>query len=340
MVFIQRYSISSFLVLLAGIYTTCFLLVNSTQFLQNADALAFGITADLTIVIPVLYYFLVVRTKKAPAISLVPVFLLSLVLASLLLPGNHHTYLNMVKLLVAPAEIFAVGYIIWKVNNTVKAFRQAKSRAPDFYESLSISLRQTLGNNRAADVFASEIATFYFAFFSWRKEPLMGENERAFSYYRECGWPAVMAIVCLMVVVETIAIHLLLQNWSVTAAWIFTALSIYSIFWLIGDFNAMRLRPILLSGDTLRIRIGLRWTLNIPCSEIESLQPIKEIDRKIPGLLNAVVFGEPQFLLTLKNPLTASGFFGLSETVNQIVLAVDEGKEFEAALKSDMQEEI
>lgn len=328
MLILNRYRSQSFLILLAGIYATCLLIVHSTQFLPNADALAFGITADLTILIPVLYYFFIVRSGKAAPVTLVPVFLFSLYFASLILPEAHHQYLNYAELLIFPLELFAISYIIWKVNKTVKQFRKTASVSADFYETLLTTLKKMTGANRAAAVMASEISAFYYAFFAWRQKPMIPQEHRMFSYHRECGWLAVLVIVCIMIVVETFAIHLLVQQWSDIAAWIFTALSIYSIFWLIGDYNAMRLRPILLSEDTLHIRIGLRWSLSIPRSEIANLETVKEMPPKAKDLLNAVIFGEPQLLMTLKSPITAKGLFGLEKRVLRIALAVDGRSEF------------
>ena len=96
------------------------------------------------------------------------------------------------------------------------------------------------------------------------------------------------------------------------------------------------LRPILLTNRIHHIRVDLRWTIKIKLSEIEGLQTIKEIKRKTPGFLNAVVFGEPQYLLILKNPVQANGFFGLTKSVQQIILSVDNKHNFESELKGAM----
>ena len=46
MLILNRYRAQLFLAILAAIYATCLLIVHSTQFLQNTNALAFGITGS------------------------------------------------------------------------------------------------------------------------------------------------------------------------------------------------------------------------------------------------------------------------------------------------------
>lgn len=62
-----------FIALAASICATEIWIINSTFFVQNPGALAFGITFDLVIGIPALYYVLVIRKKRAPAITVIPI---------------------------------------------------------------------------------------------------------------------------------------------------------------------------------------------------------------------------------------------------------------------------
>src|SRR5258708_34210956 len=52
-------------------------------------AVAFAVSADLTLPLPALYWLLVVRTGRARVLTLAPVFLACLALAALLLPAGQ-----------------------------------------------------------------------------------------------------------------------------------------------------------------------------------------------------------------------------------------------------------
>ncbi len=323
-----RLPILWFLLIASGIYASAIFLVSSTYFLQSPSALSFGITADLVMMVPLAYYFLVIRPYKLPRILLLPVFLLSTVAASFLLPQNGQQYLALLGYIAAPLELFLASYIIVQVRKTLRAYRIEKSRELDFYETLLLTLRKTFGDFRALNVLASEIAMFHFALSGWRQRPFPGAGETHFSYYRENSYGAVLVAIMFLLLIETVGLHLFIQGWSETIAWIITGLSIYSIFWLLGDFNAMRQRPIVVAENEILLRIGLRWTARFPLKAIASIKKIPELPEKHPLLLNAVVFGEPQLLLTLKSPVLVKGFLGIRKTVDEIALSVDQQSKF------------
>src|SRR5438132_1457589 len=53
------------------------------------------------------------------------------------------------------------------------------------------------------------------------------------------GWSLYAGVFAFLCVVETPVVHLALHAWP-TAAWIATALSLYSVVWLAGDAHALR----------------------------------------------------------------------------------------------------
>ncbi len=61
----------------ASIVVLAAYLVNSTVYLQDHNIMSFAVTADLALTIPIVYYFLVVRTQKMPWASTLVVYLAS-----------------------------------------------------------------------------------------------------------------------------------------------------------------------------------------------------------------------------------------------------------------------
>ena len=181
---------------------------------------------------------------------------------------------------------------------------------------------------------AFEIEVLYYAFLSWRTPPPV-DRGRSFSYHREAGYGGLFAAVMIAGGVEVFAVHLLVTRWSTTTAWVLTAVSLYGLVWLTGDYQAMRLRPIRVTGDGLEIRIGLRWSLRIPWDAVDALRPVgySFTAPKRPDYLHAVVLGTPRYVVDLERTLVASGPYGIERQVRQVGFTIDDRADFEETLK-------
>jgi membrane protein YdbS with pleckstrin-like domain len=192
--------------------------------------------------------------------------------------------------------------------------------------------REVLGTNLLSDVLAFEIAICHCAFAGWRARPV--STPATFTYHRKVAYGAVVGALLLVLAAETIGLHLLLQRWSPAAAWVLTVLSIYTGFWLLGLYQAVRLRPIRIEEDRLLIRIGLKWRVEVPFDNVAAFEILRGgmVLPKRKDLLRAVVLGEARYLLRLAQPVTAEGPYGIRRRVEQIAFTVDEPQRFEAAM--------
>ncbi len=261
-------------------------IVSSAFFAQNPGALAFGITFDLVIGIPALYYFLVVRKKRAPAITAIPITILTFVIAGFILPAAQQNYLEWVKKIIPLFELVVLGFIIVKIRTMVKIFRDVKQREIYFIDAFGESCRRALGNLPILGIILTEFSLIYFAFAGWfKKFENLDSNNIPFSYHRKNGYAAIVGVIIIILITETLALHLLLQRWSLVAAWIFTGLSLYGLFWLLGDYHAMRLHPIVLSQNVLFIRSGLRWRTTLPLANLAAIDKFKARERNAPKII-------------------------------------------------------
>ena len=301
---------------------------------EQPDLLAAALTLDLTVFVPSLYYGLLVRRKGWPAITVVPVFLLSLLAASFVVPADHQGLLTVLKYLVAPAELLLLGYLGLTVVRTTRRFRD-HTASNDILERLRQSLYDVLKVRLAAEMIASEIGLFYYALFSWRARAAAAVKHQAFSYHKKSGYGSVVAGILVAMLIEVIALHALLWMWNPALAWVMTALGLYGFIWLLGDWRAVYLRPVSVEKDTLVVRIGLRWTVRLPFAAIASVRPVERQapSRKTPGYLEAVLLGKPQYLIMLNTDIVAQGLYGMRKTITALGLAVDDTEAFEAALK-------
>ena len=322
----SKYSNPLFFLTLTGIvYSAALYIQFILPSIQEKDLIARALTIDLMIVVPFIYWLFMVRKQGWPWITLVPVLFMSFYVASFILPEENRQLLDLFPYLLVPLEFFIVGYIGTKTYRAVRLFRKSSGRETDMLEKIGEVSRSVIDVPMAADIFAYEISLFYYALFSWGSKPRSSE-QGSYSYHKKPGYTAILFAILMILFVELFAVHLLIIHfWGATPAWILSALSIYGIIWIMGDYRAIVLRPVMLNDHRLSLRLGLRWSLDIPIRNISSFSifdthyPIGKKDH-----LNAVLLGNPRYLLVLNEPQTAQGIYGLKKRFKTIGFSIDD----------------
>jgi len=327
---ISRLPVLAFALLAAWVYVTALSLERIRPALQHPGLVSSGLMVDLLLGVPLAYYLLAVRRAGWPARTLIPVVLFSLTGAALVLPDQREMLKRFSEAVSIPAELGLVG---WITVRTVRSFRKANgAAADDVLEKLRIAAREILPMRRAAEAIASEMAVVYYALFAW---PLFSRTSRAplaarvFTYHRTSGYGAIVFALLIITLGEGLPVHILVTRWSAKAAWALTALTLYSVLWILADYRATRLRPILLEADTLCVRTGLRWTVRIPRALIVAVH--KKAPKSEPFLRTALPTARPMWI-ELSEPVTAQGPYGIEKKARWISVAVDEAEELRQAL--------
>lgn len=309
---------------------------NLEGFGGDAAVIAAGVTLDIALVVPVLYWLLVVRAG-APRLSIVPVSLLSLAAAGAIVPSEHHQALSTLEALALPLEVGLVGYLFWSVRRALAAGEGAVGEW-DPLDRLRSAASRLLGPGRGAEILAFEATVFYFAFGSWRREvPEPGAGEVFISHHRKALYSTAFAGIMIAGAIELVPMHWLLGLWSPAAAWILTGLSIYGLIWLVGDYRAILLRPSRVARGRFFLRLGLRWQAEIPLLRIRACRKLTAGDRQAlrsrRDVLRATLLGEPSHLLELDSPIEFEGPYGLRRRATSVALSLDQEQAFEAALE-------
>jgi hypothetical protein len=322
-------SLSLFIALALALCGVELWVVTSPQFSPNAGIFSLVVTLDITLGLPLLYYFFVVRAYRLPRISLAAALLVSIVIAGAILPAAHQSYLGRLKLLIPLIELALLIVLLVKARQLVGEYRTARRQEIYLIDALDAGVRRTLGDYPAMSLLVTEITLVFLACFGWliSFKPTRA-GQRAFSYHRTSLYPIILVVMLALMAIETVGVHLLLQKWSDLAAWIVTGLSIYSLLWIIGDFQAARLHPIVLAGDRLHLRLGLRWRVTIDIADIEGIRKPLRADEKRPDYVRFALAGTPQLVLRLKQPVVVKGLFGMRRTVSLIGVFVDQERAF------------
>ncbi len=301
----------------------CIYVAGSPLFLENPHQLAMAITFDLLVSTPVIY-FLIIRKTTIPKTTVVPVFILGLVVASVILPAEHQTHLSLVKTWFLPfLEIGIITYLIITIRKAFKKIRQNQSDTPDFFIAAKNAADSILPKGVSA-AFATELSLFYYGFVHWKKRVLQ-HNE--FSYHRTTSTRMVLGVFVFLIIIEAFAVHLLLQGWSLVVAWILTGLSIYGCFQVYGILRSLSKRPISLNNHTLKLTYGVMGHVEIPHAQIKSITAqTKSLDAK-EGLIYLSPFKDMEghnVLIEVKEPMKLSGFYGFKKPFTSIAVYVDE----------------
>jgi hypothetical protein len=304
-------------------------IIHQAVFSQR-PALPVGVTVDLVVCVPVLFYFLVVRPYRLPLTSMLGVLGACLALASWLIPAAQQVPLRALRFLPALLEIAAIGLTAARARRLLLAYRAAYAQEPQFWPSAQAAVR-SLG--KVGELLLTELNLLRYAALGWWASPETTAEATAFSSYRESGFMALVATAAGVVLVEATCVHLLAQHWCPGLAPWLLLLDVYGLAFLVGHAQAVRLRPVLLTPSELRIRIGFVWELAVPRATLVAAEVLRETPAPGTGVLSLskLLFASPNLLLTFAEPVEVAGPYGIRRTAQRVAIYLDQPRQFIAA---------
>ena len=293
--------------------------VARSSLLVSKPQIGAAVAFDLTLSLP-FFYLVFIRRTKISRLTVAPVFVFGVILASLILPVQNQHFLNQIKFFALPAVELSIlsyaGYLFYKMRRTYKTIG---ANGADFIERLRESLTAELSIAGAAVTF--EIAGFYYAFVRWRSD---GRN--GFTCYKENGVLAVLAVLAFIVSVETFVVHFLLVKLNFTLAWVVTGLSVYFLFQIFAHGKAVWLRLIEVTKDKIYLRCGLIGDAAIDVKMIEGVEFAEQNAKQGKGIVKLSPIGKlnaPNLKLTLREAAILHGIYGKQTKFKTIYLTVD-----------------
>lgn len=306
-------------VALGALYMVAFAILASGAFARAPELIAFAVTLDLTVTATLIAWWFGVRRSSLPSWIAFVVFAWGVVVARLWV---SHAPLPLLVAVGGMAEVVTMGWLVLRLRRVVLTARAARHEGP--IGSIEAGLLEARIPARIAAIFASELAVLGLALTGWFRRPQRGAMSM-----RSTGWLTYVGVIGFLVVVETAVTHFLLAAmWSPIAAWVATATSAYLLLWLIGDAQAIRLHPVAIDGEKLRVMVGVRWRAAIPLTAIASVTEIRSVP---DGALNLALL-EPTVLVTLREPVVVRGLLGRRRRADRLALTIDDPKAFAAAV--------
>lgn len=321
-----------FVVFAAAVLGAVWAIGASRYFLAHPGVLGPAIAGDLVVVVPAVYWWVVVRRRLAPARTAIPVVALGLLAATAVMPAGHTGVLTWARYLWSPAEIGLLAYVAWKVRAILRS-RSATS-TDDPVEAAAGALEAALGSAFAARLIATEFAVLYYALSPARRPAHVPEGAVGFAPARA---GVVLVVLLPVVALETALVHAMVSRWSVGAAWVLTGLSAYTVLWLMGDYRAMRRRPILVTEEGVIVRVGLRCRIRASHAQIERVAGAGwRDDEAAVGRLNMASPDSPNVVISFREPVVARRFFGIETAVRSVGVRVVDGEGLIGAVRRGM----
>lgn len=290
--------------------------------LRHPSLTAFGAALDLVVTMPLVYYLLIVRRGLASAATLVPVAAAGLIAARAIVPGSPKALLA----LGAIAELAILVAVAVKVRAAMAAARRSGEVADDPFVLVERFVRALLPLPVVANALLYELRVVDWAFFRRGARAKRG-FEGAFGWKGADEWLVVVIALSVVIVAESLALHVFLAAKLGSFVWIITALDLYAIVFLVADTRALGANGVKLTETTLSIRFGIRWEADI---ELEAIERVERAangnwDRKL------ALIEEPDLVVVTRHPVVLRGPYGLRRSASRIGIRIDDPAALEAA---------
>lgn len=312
--------------LLYGIDLACVATVPGSG-LDYASNLA--LPFDLMVCVPAAFYLLAVRRAELSPLLVLPVIWLGgAVSLHFATPGQP----SILPLLGIAALAVEAAIAVHELRRLLRSFREAKTASDNPLDWFSGAFLVLVRNKRAARMAGLECVMWYYAVASWRRKPRIPHGYRAFSSHRQSGYVAVVGVMLGLIAVETFAVHMMASRFSVLAACVLTALSAYTILWMVAETRAVVLNPLLVSDTELVARWGMLACEHVPLSLVARVSADEPADLGKRERLDLAAMGGRACWIELAEPLEVRGATGRPRLVRAIKTTSDDPSAFKRAI--------
>jgi hypothetical protein len=206
----------------------------------------------------------------------------------------------------------------------VQAWQRSHNKA--FADRLEIALAQLLPAS-VVRLARAELRIMTLALFRWRSEPDVPADCVGFAYHRYLA-PQLWVLLCI-VSIEAFGEHILIRHWNAVAGTVLAVISDVGLIYMIGLIKSLRLCPILLTPDGVRVRAGYLIDRVIPYAQIAQLRPlVSGDDVRAATCWNMGLLAWPNVMFDLNSPLPHRNLLRGNLLAITIAFRVDQPAEF------------
>lgn len=347
-------SIYLFLIVALLILSSNYTIMVVQPFEPITDTLILASMFDLTIVLPLFFYLLVVRNRLS-LITLLPVVIAGFWFSYFIVPHHNSDIFKYAKygiLLVEAVfiviELYLASLLLRKIPILIRNYKEQKENCFYYPSTMRNALYKTFGKKKLIDFLVYDFTIFYYAFFVWKKKWENKAGSHVFTIHTKSGYFGLFIMLVHAMVIEVIGIHFLIAHfWGHTAAWIITILDLYALLWIVADYQAVRLSPIVLKDNKLFAQVGIRREIEVNLDNIKFVQAsvtdkkTREKEKESFSITLPDLFEEdPQFEIELAEPIFAYLPFGKRKKITKMYVTADDKEAFFQALNQSKMNDL
>ena len=235
----------------------------------------------------------------------------------------REVYLDLPGVMVAAIGTLAI-FLGWSGVRIFRGWRESGSLSRGLETVLPVALVRFI---------VSECRMIGLGLFRWGLPADVPEGSRGFTYHL-CLTPMIIAFAVLQII-ELGVLHLLLSLLAPNVAFVLLALGVWGLIWTIALLKSLRINPVLLTSDNVRVRAGMLQDFEV------ALENVIDVDRQCPSaqtkskkVLNLAFLTSPNVILRFRDPITISTLMGGTREIEAVAMRLDDSHGFFAELES------
>jgi hypothetical protein len=249
---------------------------------------------------------------------------IGLIVGSYFLPQESQTYLSLFKTWALPiVEVVTMTFVVIKVRRAIKTHNQSQGFVPDLFSAIKKVCSEILPKILIVP-FATEIAVFYYGFINWKVKVIKGNES---TYHKNSRTPSLFGGFTMIISIESVTLHFLLARWSPVAAWILTALSVYTTIQVFGFARSLSKRPISINLESFTLKYGVLNEAEIYFSAITKIEISStslEKEKLTKTLSSLGDLESHNIIIYLKKEHELTGLYGIKKKFNLLGMYIDE----------------
>ena len=226
-------------------------------------------------------------------------------------------YFSVPQIVLAGAMTLAL-FIGWTGLRIIRTWRE--------HGSLTLALESVLPS-LLVRLLIAELRVLALGLFRWGVPADVPRDARGFTYHTYLS-PMIATLLALQVI-ELAVMHFLLMLWSPVAAYILLAASIWGIVWTVALLKSLRINPVLVTHDTVRIRSGMLYDFEVPLAAVRADHTsftAAELDDR--SILNLALLSSPNVAVRFDPPASLPRLVGQPREIRGVGLRLDDSAGF------------
>ncbi|MBY0099685.1 hypothetical protein [Mesobacillus maritimus] len=202
-----------------------------------------------------------------------------------------------------------------------------------------------IDENPYSAILLKERTILYFSFFRWKNVKTDHSADGLFPLHKNSTYFWLFIALIHEQIIEMFVLHIYLKKVDPSFANFFSMLHIYSILYIMGDYNWVRNTPILVKENTVEMKIGARRELSFHLRDVSSIQQARLKHDKNGSIIHeqdvfqvtafprvlTKLFGisdELKHEIIFNKPITYKGYFGLKKQVSKVHIYIEDSVDF------------